>query len=137
MIISLEPVRGERDFQDPVLRSRASKAPALDTIRRLKVNADGVETALVLLDVHPDHDSVILYEIFLLAGQRNVGIGTKILAAVEGYVLNLGRACLEVWPRSVDRASRSDAQLVKWYRRHGYRSAEAGSQRLKKALRPL
>jgi GNAT superfamily N-acetyltransferase len=135
--ISLEPVRSERDFENPVLRSRASKAPHLDTIQHLKVTADGVESALVLLDVHPGHESVILYEIFLLAGQRNHGVGTKILAAVEGYVLGLGRAYLEVWPRSVDRASRSDAQLVRWYRRHGYLSVEGGSQRLKKSLRPV
>ena len=136
MTITLLPVRGIDDLDDAVLRSRAVKAPGLATIRLLRAMADGVEAALVVLDVHPDSDSVILYEIFLSASLRNRGIGTKILAAVESHAMGLGRTLLEVWPRSVDRASRSDAQLRRWYRSHGYVSAQAGSERLKKVLRP-
>jgi GNAT superfamily N-acetyltransferase len=136
LVITLVPVRSGDDFDDVVLRSRAGKAPRLDTIHLLRANADGVETGLVLLDIHPRSESVILYEIFLRSALRNRGVGTRVLAAVEEHALGLGRAYVEVWPRSVDRASRSDAQLVRWYRRHGYVSAQAGSGRLKKSLRP-
>jgi GNAT superfamily N-acetyltransferase len=93
-----------------------------------------VELALVVLDVHEGADCVILYELFLAPERRNRGIGTKVLAAVEEHVKASGRSCLEVWPRSLDRGNRSDAQLTHWYRRHGYVSTGPGSERLRKPL---
>lgn len=91
--------------------------------------------ALVVLDIHEEADSVILYELFVCSGQRNQGTGTGVLEAIEAYARVAGRACIEVWPRSLDRGSRSDAQLVRWYRRHGYVPAQAGSERLRKTLK--
>jgi GNAT superfamily N-acetyltransferase len=90
--------------------------------------------ALVVLDIHDGSECVILYELFLCPSRRNRGIGTKILAAVEEYAMASGWTCLELWPRSLVRGNRSDAQLIAWYRRHGYVSAEAGSERLKKTF---
>jgi GNAT superfamily N-acetyltransferase len=94
----------------------------------------GVEVALVVLDVHEDSECVILYELYLCAPERNRGLGTQVLAAVEKYATASGRGCMEVWPRSLDRSNRSDGQLDQWYRRHGYVSAKSGSPRLTKSL---
>jgi len=96
--------------------------------------ADGVEVALVILDIHDGCRCIILYELFLCSSWRNRGIGTKVLAAVETYAMASGWACLELWPRSLVPSNRSAKQLIGWYRRHGYVSAEAGSERLRKTF---
>ena len=96
--------------------------------------AEGVELALVVLDNHEGADCSILYELFLASARRNRGLGTKVLAAVEEHVKASGRSCLEVWPRSLDRSNRSDVQLVRWYKRHGYVPTSAGSERLRKVF---
>ena len=88
----------------------------------------------MVLDVHENSDCVILYELFVCSGGRNRGLGTKVLQAIEDHARVTGRPCVEVWPRSLDRGSRSDSQLVRWYGRHGYVRARAGSERLRKAL---
>jgi GNAT superfamily N-acetyltransferase len=134
LIITLVPALDRDDFATAILRSRAGKAPRLGTIHLIRAMADGVEVALVVLDIHDQVDCIILYELFLTSTLRNRGVGTKVLAAVEDYAVTSGRTCVEVWPRSLDRGSRSDAQLVRWYRRHGYISAHEGSERLKKTL---
>ena len=97
---------------------------------------DEVEVALVVLDNHEGADCSILYELFLASARRNRGLGTKVLAAVEAHVKASGRTCLEVWPRSLDRSSRSDIQLVRWYKRHGYVPTAPGSERLRKVFVP-
>ena len=104
------------------------------TTHLFRAVADGVEVALVVLDIHEGAECFILYELFLCSVTRNRGIGTKVLAAVENYVVSSGRSCLEVWPRSLDQSNRTDAQLRRWYLRHGYVSAWTGSERLKKTL---
>jgi GNAT superfamily N-acetyltransferase len=118
-----------------MLRSRAAKAPRLDTIHLFRAMADGVEMALVVLDIHKESDSIILYEVFVCSGERNRGVGTEVLDAIETYARRAGRSCIDVWPRSLDRRDRSDAQLARWYRRHGFVSARAGSERLRKSLK--
>jgi GNAT superfamily N-acetyltransferase len=132
--IRLMPARDSEEFAAPALRSRAGKAPRMKTTHLFRAMADEVEVALVVLDNHEGADCSILYELFIASERRNRGVGTKVLAAVEAHVKASGKSCLEVWPRSLDRSSRSDVQLVRWYRRHGYVSARPGSERLRKDL---
>ncbi|MSR35685.1 MAG: N-acetyltransferase [Gemmatimonadetes bacterium] len=136
MTITLVPAHSADEFVAPVLRSRAWKAPRLSTVHLLRAMAGGTEEALVVLDIHSGSDCVILYEIFLCSERRNRGIGTKVLSAIEAYAKASGVGCVEVWPRSLDSRDRSDAQLERWYRGHGYVSAQAGSERLRKVLPP-
>ena len=128
------PAATEDDFAAGALRSRAAKAPHMSTTHLFRAVSDGVEVALVVLDIHEGAACAILYEIFLCSDRRNRGVGTKVLTAVEEHVKASGQSCLEVWPRSLDRANRSDAQLGQWYRRHGYVTTSAGSERLRKTL---
>ena len=111
-------------------------APRTGTTDLFRVMAGEVEVGLVVLDHHSGSECVTLYELFLSTSRRNRGIGTKVLAAVEHHVMISGAACLEVWPRSLDLGNRSDAQLARWYKRHGYVSTCDNSTRLIKALGP-
>jgi GNAT superfamily N-acetyltransferase len=133
-LIRLMPAANEEEFVSPALRSRAAKAPRLRTTHLFRAMSEEVEVALVVLDNHEGADCSILYELFLSSARRNRGLGTKILAAVEEHVKASGRSCLEVWPRSLDRSNRSDVQLVRWYKRHGYVPTSSGSERLRKIL---
>ncbi|HSW30362.1 MAG TPA: GNAT family N-acetyltransferase [Longimicrobiales bacterium] len=137
MTITLEPAQTADAFDTVVLRSRAAKAPRIGTAHLFRVLADGAEVGLVVLDLHEGTRCAILYELFLSSPRRNRGIGTKVLATVERHVMGSGWTCLEVWPRSLDRGNRSDAQLIGWYGRHGYAPADAGSERLRKTLAPV
>ena len=136
MVIRLVAVDSAQDFETPGLRARAAKAPHLATTHLFRALVGTDEVALVVLDIHPGARCYILYEVFLCSPRRNRGVGSKVLAAVENFVSASGHSCLEVWPRSLDLRSRSDVQLVRWYRRHGYVSAQAGSERLIKTLIP-
>ena len=107
----------------------------MEGILLFRALADGSEVGLVVLDVPKGSACVVLYELFLASGERDHGLGTQLIAAVERHVVASGRGCLEVWPRSLDEGSRSDAQLARWYRAHGYTSPQAGSERLRKELR--
>lgn len=117
-----------------MLRSRAAKAPGMSTTHLFRAMSGRTEVALVVLDVQPGTSCIGLYEIFLATGDRNHGVGTEVLAAIEAYVIASGRGCLEVWPRTLDTGSRSDAQLQSWYRKHGFTSPQAGSDRLRKTF---
>jgi GNAT superfamily N-acetyltransferase len=136
LIIRLTAVDGARDFETSGLRARAAKAPQLATTHLFRATSGSEEVALVVLDIHPNARCYILYEVFLCSPHRNRGVGTRVLAAIEDFVSTSGCSCLEVWPRSLDVRNRSDTQLVAWYRRHGYVSAQAGSERLVKTLIP-
>ena len=136
MVIKLVAARSAEDFGAAVLRARAAKAPRLDTTRLFRAMAGSEEMALVVLDVHPGERCSILYELFLCTERRNRGVGSKVLAAIEAFVVASGQECLEVWPRTLDVRSRSDAQLEGWYRRHGFVSAKTGSPRLVKKVIP-
>lgn len=124
----------EDEFDAPALRSRAAKAPRMGTTHLFRAVSGDVEEALVVLDIHEGADCIILYELFLAPELRNRGIGTRVLSAVEEHVRASGRSCLEVWPRSLDPSTRSDAQLARWYKRHGFVSAGPGSECLRKPL---
>jgi GNAT superfamily N-acetyltransferase len=132
--IRLIPAANEEEFVAPALRSRAGKAPRIRTTHLFRALSDDVEVALVVLDNHEGAACSILYELFLASDRRNLGIGTQVLAAVEEHVRASGRSCVEVWPRSLDRSNRSDVQLVRWYKRHGYVPATPGAERLRKVL---
>jgi GNAT superfamily N-acetyltransferase len=106
----------------------------MSTTQLFRAESDGIEAALVVLDVHEGADCAILYELFLCSDRRNRGVGNKVLAAVEQHVKASGRSCLEVWPRSLDRSNRTDAQLVRWYKRHGYVPTGISTERLRKTL---
>jgi GNAT superfamily N-acetyltransferase len=135
VIVRLVPAAAADEFEDTILRSRAAKASSLSTARLYRAMSDGVEAALVVLDIHEGADCIILYELFLCSDRRNRGLGTKVLAALEQHVRSTGHGCIEVWPRSLDRRSRSDAQLSRWYQRHGFAPTGAGSGRLRKVWR--
>jgi GNAT superfamily N-acetyltransferase len=136
LIIRLLPVLSAEEFDTPVLKSRADKAPHMSTTHLFRAMASGVEVALVVLDIQEGAACVILYEIFLSSARRDQGVGTEVLAAVEGWAAASGWGCMEVWPRSLDLGSRSDVNLADWYGRHGYVSAQTGSERLKKVFPP-
>jgi len=136
LIITLVPALTADALDSVALRSRAEKAPRIGTAHLFRAMADGAEVGLVVLDIYERACCAILYELFLCSPRRNGGIGNKVLAAVERHVMASGWTCLEVWPRTLDRSNRSDAQLIGWYGRHGYVPAEAGSERLRKRLGP-
>ena len=137
LTIRLVPASSPEEFETPVLRSRAGKAPNARTTHLFRAMAGGVEVALVALDLQDGAGCAILYEIFLSASRRDRGVGTEVLAAAESWAAASGWGCMEVWPRSLDRGSRSDAHLASWYGRHGYLAVQTGSERLKKLLPPM
>ena len=134
MVITLTQVASASEFEIATLRARADKAPHMETTRLFRAMAGSEEMGLVVLDVQAGAQCFILYEIFVCTPMRNRGIGSKLLAAVETYVSASGQTCLEVWPRSLDTRSRTDGQLVQWYRARGYLSTRSNAQRLRKTL---
>ena len=96
------------------------RAPNVSGTERFKAMADDREVGFVFLDMWPDLDEAILGELFVISEQRNKGLGTDILNAIEDYVVSVGRRNLKLSPWTLDPDSPSISDLEKWYVDRGY-----------------
>jgi GNAT superfamily N-acetyltransferase len=91
------------------------------------------EYAFVILDIWPDDDAVILYELVVSPPLRRTGVGTTVLAAVEALTKKMGRCRVRLRPHPLD-DSISPSALVRWYMKNGYRAEEGDSDMYYKDL---
>lgn len=123
--VKLEPAARQGGFSHPVLQARVQHAPGGPGSHLFRATLDGVEVALVALDVFPGSEGVVLYELYVSPDHRRKGVGTAIISAVESYARGLGRVCVKLLPRSLA-PHITDQQLARWYERLGY-SREEGA----------
>jgi GNAT superfamily N-acetyltransferase len=95
------------------------KACATRYTKQFAVREDGSEVAFLALDLIPDTDYLVLYEIFVPSELRRQGIGLRLLGEVENLARSLGYEKVTLFPSPLD-SGYPESKLVAWYRRHGY-----------------
>lgn len=120
-------------LEDPKLRGRAKRAPQSPVSRWFLATDRGEKVAFVVLDVWPDNENVILYELYVPPRLWRHGVGSATLVAIEAYVRNLGRTSLELDARALTEQLEQD-WLERWYERRGYVRSADQPERFRKEL---
>ncbi|MCA2992535.1 MAG: GNAT family N-acetyltransferase [Gemmatimonas sp.] len=123
-------------LEDPALYERAEGAPRSPVSRKLLATNHGQTVALVVLDVWPGEENVILYELFVPPRLWRQGVGSATLVAIEAYVRNLGRTRLELDARPLTNQL-AQGWLESWYEKRGYVRFADKPERFRKELHRL
>lgn len=118
-MIELYEICAGENCQNVQLRARVSESPRARYTKQFGVREDGSEVAFLALDLIPEADYLVLYEIFVPHELRRRGIGSRLLAEVERFAKSLGYERVMLFPSSLDPAY-LEVKLVAWYKNHGY-----------------
>lgn len=116
-----------REFHTPTpgpaaLAARLRQLLAGDSVFALLAGEPAVGLALLTLRPNVWHDGpvALLDELYVVAGERGHGVGTKLLRAAERECSTRGAKLLEI---NVDG---EDSDARRFYERHGYTNHEPG-----------
>ena len=114
------------------LRKRALRGKAKITHHFVAMSAD-IELAFVALDLWQPPKPLGLYELYVDPGQRNRGIGTNTLIAVETLARSRGYQEIVLKAEPLDETY-SRSQLINWYQNRGYCWRDQSREELMKFL---
>ena len=101
-----------------ILQRMACSPKARFTKHYIATNED-IEIGFVAMDVIPEADYLVLYELFILTSFRGRGLGALVLREVERFAHHLAYACVTLYPSPLEPCFPAE-RLVAWYRRQGY-----------------
>jgi GNAT superfamily N-acetyltransferase len=101
------------------IRDRATQSSITRHTQRYIAVEGGVEVAFVSLDVRPNADYLVLYDLFVPREYRGAGLGTRILQEVNRLAGDLGYEFIVTKPKAFENPEFQD-RLVNWYQRNGY-----------------
>jgi GNAT superfamily N-acetyltransferase len=83
-------------------RARVLDSPKARYTKQFAVREDGSEVAFLALDLIPETDYLVLYEIFVPSEFRRRGIGSRLLGKVEYFAKSLGYERITLFPSPLD-----------------------------------
>ncbi len=133
--ITIAETHSPGEFQADSLRLRASTSPRSSYTQHYKAECGSSELAFVSVDIRPNCDFLVLYEIFVDPRQRRLGFGTRIVGLVEQLALRRGRHRIILFPRPLD-STIAEIDLRAWYGRLGYKPRDDLPIEVEKFLTP-
>lgn len=125
--VTLIPISAQVQLRNPIIRERYAQAPKTEITSYFLATRSGVEVAFVVIDLWPNGiGELVLYQLYVLPGERGQGIGTSVLRAVEDYAVSVGRSIVVLDPHPLEKGRTSD-ELAVWYSQRGY-SPRVGSR---------
>lgn len=106
-------------ISDEKIRERWTHAGNGMYTHRFIAMEDGKEVGFLAVDIIPEYEHFIIYEIYVVKSSRRHGIGVKLLDAAEQMALDNGYAWSLVTARSLT-DDFSQVDLEAWYRRRSY-----------------
>ena len=103
----------------PFFRERVVEGKRRGT-REFVALIDGVEAGLLIFEHFPNNSLGIVYEIYVLAKFRAMGVGNLLLSRAETVALDSACKTLRLLARSLDREFINDENLMSWYGRKGF-----------------
>jgi len=118
--MNLIEIASDEQATDEEVRERAKTSKKAARTKHYIVCEDHCEVAFLSLDLIPDVDYLVLYEIFVPKRLRGRGIGTRLLTEVERVAKSneYQRITLTPWPLDPDYP---EEKLVSWYERCGFK----------------
>jgi GNAT superfamily N-acetyltransferase len=129
----LQSVTNPEDLVNEEIRNRAISSTKAENTRHYVAKESGNEIGFIAIDVNPNVEYLVLYEIFIPRNLRKKDFGSKLLAEVECMAKNLRYRKVTVSPEPFER-DYPKGQLVEWYKRHGYREMASGTGELEKVV---
>lgn len=133
MRLTLKAIDSGVRVKSDSLRARAEKSSKSAYTHHYLVYDEDSEVAFLSLDIRPNVDYLVLYEIFVKPELRHQGIGSRLLLETEKLAKNLGLWRIILNPEPFERNFSREA-LVNWYRKKGYVTAEQCPIELEKHL---
>ena len=129
----LEDVKNPEVLVNEEIRSRAISSPKAKNTKHYVAKENGNEIGFIAIDVNPNVEYLVLYEVFVPRKLRKKGYGSTLLAEVESIAKNLKYKKVTVNPEPFER-DYPKSQLFKWYKRHGYCEMVSGTGELEKVV---
>lgn len=129
----LEAIENIQDLRDEEIKERVALNSKAKNTKHYVAKEKNYDVGFVSLDINPDIEYLILYEIFVPRHLRKKGYGSRLLAEIEGLAANLGYKKVSVNPKPFEE-DRTRAQLVEWYQKHGYSEMTTGTGELEKVV---
>jgi hypothetical protein len=133
--VELHPIRSTKQLWHPTLKKRMKLSPPPGVMKHLRAMLAHEEIGLVVIDLFPDTDELILYELFINPDLRRSGNGSATLRAVEDHAWRIGRRRVTLEARQIDPPSMSEPELVRWYQARGYTKSPRLEGGLEKRLK--
>lgn len=119
IMIELHEIGAGENCQNAQVRARVLESPKARYTKQFAVRESGSEVAFLALDLIPETDYLVLYEIFVPSELRRRGIGSRLLGEVESLAKSLGYESVALFPSPLD-SEYPESKLIAWYRSHGY-----------------
>lgn len=117
----------------PDICQRMTRSSKAKFTKHYVAKHDGIEVGFVAMDVIPGVDYLVLYEIFIIASFRGVGLGALLLSQVEHFADLFEYARVTVFPTPIEPPFPAQ-RLVAWYKRNGYSERADCPSELEKML---
>lgn len=131
--VVFDEVHSPDEFEADSLRAQASTSPRSRHTHQYRARCGPSEVAFVSVDIWPERDFLVLYEIFVDPQQRKLGFGTLIVALVEQLAQRFERRRITLYPRPLD-STITETALKAWYARLGYKPRDEVPDELEKFL---
>lgn len=129
----LEQISNPAKLKNKKIRNRAiSSSKSKYTIHFIAIR-NGVEVGFLSLDINPNIEQFILYEIFVPHCLRNKGYGSRLLLEVESMAKNRGYKIVVLNPEPFE-GDYPKSNLIKWYKKNGYCITDLGTGELEKQI---
>lgn len=115
----LEHVITSKYLINEEIRNRATSSSKTKNTKHYVAKENGNEIGFVSIDVNPNVEYLVLYEIFVPHSIRKKGYGSMLLAEVETIAKNLKYKKVTVNPVPFE-GSYLKSKLIQWYKRNGY-----------------
>jgi GNAT superfamily N-acetyltransferase len=104
---------------DEEIRERARTSSKSLCTKHYIVHENEKEVAFLSLDLRPDIEALVVYELFVPRKMRHRGIGTRVMKETERLARSMGFRKLLLNPKPFE-GDYSKAELVNWYRQQGF-----------------
>ena len=112
--IEFEVISASTQFVDEALRLRAEHASLAAISTSYKVLVDGDEAAFIILDRNSHLKVLYIYELVVRSDRRRIGLGTRVMAAIECLAREENWPLIGLRPHALDKTITNDI-LISWY----------------------
>lgn len=82
--------------------------------------SNGAQSGLLIFEHFPERSLGLVYEIYVLAEFRKMGVGNLLLSHAQTIAVDSACQALRLLARSLDQEFISDDDLMSWYGRKGF-----------------
>lgn len=115
------------------IRKRSEASSKSQHTKQYFIVENDLEVGFLSLDIRPNVDYLVLYEIFVLQKYRCQGVASRTLAEVEQFAKSLKYKKITLSPSPLEN-EQSKPELICWYKKRGYVESQECPSELEKYI---